>query len=283
MFEPGIVEDSAQSAVHSPDPRFQDGSTGATSSLSSTLVLSNNLPPAHSTKSSQYKGKSLAILAYPLISNFSSNAKEPPKATAGGSLKEGGPESTILPKEETATNITIPPANATAVVSRGSRIFNPTSENLATNALFSTSSSLQNPLITVNTEGVTNITATMEELMGQILVELRAIKVSQEETHKETKEQLNQLNTHLTLLSTRVSQVEQRVSDLEDTNNQVATRTSRVQSELEDLQNKLDKMENRSRRSNLRFVGVLEEMKAGSSVTKVVSELIGKIILPDRA
>ncbi|KAJ1187482.1 hypothetical protein NDU88_004258 [Pleurodeles waltl] len=123
----------------------------------------------------------------------------------------------------------------------------------------------------------------MEELMGQILVELRAIKVSQEETCRETKELLDQLNTHLTLLSTRVSQVEQRVSDLEDTNNQVEVTTSRVQSELEDLQNKLDEMENRSRRSNLRFVGVPEEMEAGSSVTKVVSELIGKIILPDRA
>ncbi|KAJ1131563.1 hypothetical protein NDU88_009898 [Pleurodeles waltl] len=118
---------------------------------------------------------------------------------------------------------------------------------------------------------------------GQILVELRAIKVSQEETRRETKEQLDQLNTHLKLLSTRVSQVEQRVSDLEDTNNQVEATTSRVQSELEDLQNKLDEMENRSRRSNLRFVGVPEEMEAGSSVTKVVSELIGKIILPDRA
>ncbi|KAJ1104617.1 hypothetical protein NDU88_002027 [Pleurodeles waltl] len=179
--------------------------------------------------------------------------KEPPKATAGGSLKEGGPESTILPEEETATNITAPPTDAAAVASSGSRILNLTSENLGTNTLLSAPSSLQNPLITVNTEGTTNITATMEELMGQILVELRAIKVSQEESCRETKEQLNQRNTHLTLLSTRVSQVEQRVSDLEDTNNQVETTTSRVQSELEDLQNKLEEMEHRSRHSNLRL------------------------------
>ncbi|KAJ1158953.1 hypothetical protein NDU88_011625 [Pleurodeles waltl] len=102
----------------------------------------------------------------------------------------------------------------------------------------------------------------MEELMGQTLVELRAIKVFQEETRRETKEQLDHLNTHLTLLSTRVSQVEQRVLDLEDNNNQVEATTSRVQSELEDLQNKVDEMENRSRRSNLRFVGVPEERNA---------------------
>ncbi|KAJ1150663.1 hypothetical protein NDU88_003453, partial [Pleurodeles waltl] len=131
--------------------------------------------------------------------------------------------------------------------------------------------------------GITNPTATMEELMGQILSELRAIKVSQEATRRETREQLNQLNTHLTLLSTRVSQVEQRVSDLEDTNSQIESATSQVQFELEDLQNKLDEMENRSRRSNLRFVGVPEGLEAGLSVTKVASDLITKLILPDRA
>ncbi|KAJ1128541.1 hypothetical protein NDU88_006919 [Pleurodeles waltl] len=122
----------------------------------------------------------------------------------------------------------------------------------------------------------------MEELMGQILIELRAIKVLQEETHRETKEQLSQLNTRLTLLSTRVSQVEQRVSDLEDTNNEVETAASWIQSELEDLQNKLEEIENRLGRSNLRFVGVPEEMEAGSSVIKVVTGLISKCILPDR-
>ncbi|KAJ1178955.1 hypothetical protein NDU88_004194 [Pleurodeles waltl] len=172
--------------------------------------------------------------------------------------------------------------DATDGVPSVSRILNPTPENLATNTLLSTPCSLQSSLITGNTEDTVKASATTEELVGQILVELRAIKVLQEETRRETKEQLSQLNTHLTLLSTRVSQVEQRISDLEDTNNQVETATSRVQSELEDLQNKLDEIENRSRRSNLRFVGVPWEMEAGSSVIKVVSELISKIILPDR-
>ncbi|KAJ1152166.1 hypothetical protein NDU88_004943 [Pleurodeles waltl] len=57
-------------------------------------------------------------------------------------------------------------------------------------------------------------------MMGQIPVELRAIKLSQEEAPKETKDQLSQLNTHLIHLSTRVSQVEQRISDLEDVENE---------------------------------------------------------------
>ncbi|KAJ1198044.1 hypothetical protein NDU88_001888 [Pleurodeles waltl] len=118
--------------------------------------------------------------------------------------------------------------------------------------------------------------------MGQILVELRAIKLLQEETRRETKDQLSQLNTHLTHLSSRVSQREQRVSNLEDVEHRTKSTTSRIQSELEDLQLKLDKTENRSRCSNLRFVGIPEGTEAASSVTNVISELIYKVILPDK-
>ncbi|KAJ1130176.1 hypothetical protein NDU88_008532 [Pleurodeles waltl] len=56
----------------------------------------------------------------------------------------------------------------------------------------------------------------MEGMMGQILEELQAIKLSHEEACKETKDQFSQLNAHLTLLSAGVVQTEQRVSDLAD-------------------------------------------------------------------
>ncbi|KAJ1107679.1 hypothetical protein NDU88_005069 [Pleurodeles waltl] len=71
--------------------------------------------------------------------------------------------------------------------------------------------------------------STMEKLMGQILVELRAIELSQEEARRETKDQLTQLNTQLTLFSSRVSQVELRVSDLdlEDAGTRRESTTSR--------------------------------------------------------
>ncbi|KAJ1179723.1 hypothetical protein NDU88_004957 [Pleurodeles waltl] len=203
MPEFGIGEDAVQSAAQLVDLHLQDCSISATPSLLSTLVLSNKLPPFHSTTSTQSKGK-----AYPL---FSSIAGESSKVTTGESLKEGGSESTFLPEgEEPATSITAPPTDATVEVPSGSRILNPTSENLATNTLLPTPGTLNGPLTTVNTEATIYATATMEELMGQILVELRAIKILQEETRRETKEQLSQLNTHLTLLSMRVSQVEQR-------------------------------------------------------------------------
>ncbi|KAJ1189038.1 hypothetical protein NDU88_005790 [Pleurodeles waltl] len=110
-----------------------------------------------------------------------------------------------------------------------------------------------------------------------------SIKLSQEVAHKETKDQLSQLNTHLTRLSTRLTQVEQRVSDFEDAGSQAESTIPQIQSELEDLQFKLDEMENRSRRSNLRFVRVPEEMEEASSITKVVSDLICNCILPESA
>ncbi|KAJ1124467.1 hypothetical protein NDU88_002928 [Pleurodeles waltl] len=278
-------EGSAQSAVRSADPRLQNSSTGVSSSPPPFLVLLGNTPLVCSMITPPHKEKPLAKPAYPLFSNVIGNAKGSLKSIEGDLSKGGGLEKTIPRGEETAINIKVLPITAPFVVSGGScpRIFDPTSASPESTTMNVTSSSLYNPLILVSTAGATNGAATMEELMARILVELRAIKLSQEETRRETKDQLNQINTHLTLLSTRVLQVEQRVSDIEDAENQVETSTSRIQSELEDLQTKLDEMENKSQRSNLRFVGVPEESDAASSVTKVGSELICKAILLDRA
>ncbi|KAJ1082361.1 hypothetical protein NDU88_002529 [Pleurodeles waltl] len=78
--------------------------------------------------------------------------------------------------------------------------------------------------------------------------------------------------------------MEQRVSNLEDVEHRTksTTTTSLIQSELEDLQLKLDEAENRSRRSNLRFLGIPEGTEEASSVTNVISELIYKVILSDK-
>ncbi|KAJ1171741.1 hypothetical protein NDU88_003599 [Pleurodeles waltl] len=123
----------------------------------------------------------------------------------------------------------------------------------------------------------------MKSMMCQIIEELRAIKLSQEEERKETKYQLSQLNAHLTYLYTQVSQAEQRVSDLEDGKKQQESAISQVQSELEEVQFKLNEMENRSRCSNLRFIGVPQEIESSSSMTKIVTDLIYKCILPEKA
>ncbi|KAJ1161999.1 hypothetical protein NDU88_002479 [Pleurodeles waltl] len=132
-----------------------------------------------------------------------------------------------------------------------------------------------------NSLGDVTVVSSMEVMLGQIVEELQAIKVSQEEARKETKVQLSQINFNRIHLSTRVSQAKQRVSDLEETNKQQESATSQIQSELEVLQFKLDEGENRSRCSNLRFLGVPEEIES-LSVTKVISDLIYKCILPEK-
>ncbi|KAJ1105119.1 hypothetical protein NDU88_002527 [Pleurodeles waltl] len=119
-------------------------------------------------------------------------------------------------------------------------------------------------------------------MLGQVLEELRAIKLSQKEARKEN-QQLKQLNANLTLLSIGVTQVEQSVSHLEDAKNRQVSARSQIQAEPEELQLKLDEQENRSRRSNLRFTGVPEETETALSVTKVIFDLIYKCILPKKA
>ncbi|KAJ1204010.1 hypothetical protein NDU88_007791 [Pleurodeles waltl] len=280
MLKPGMVDGSAQSAVWSTELHSQDDLIVTTPSPPPNLEGPETLPPPHLRVSPKLQEISIAKLSYPLFSNTISNVKQLPKAAVGGTLKEGGLEkSTPLEEGFAKDNVTLP-VSVPATVLSGSTVLNSTSESPLANTMVSPSSSLQNPCSSENTAPVTNITATMEEVMGQILMELRAIKVSQEETRWETKDRLTQLNTHLTLLLTRVSQVEQRFSYLEDIKNQVESTTSQVQSELENLQMKLDEMENRSQRSNLKFVGVPE---SGSLVTKVVSKLICKSILRDLA
>ncbi|KAJ1118799.1 hypothetical protein NDU88_006986 [Pleurodeles waltl] len=123
----------------------------------------------------------------------------------------------------------------------------------------------------------------MEGMMSQILEELRAITLSHEGSSKETEDQFSQPNAHLTLLSAGVVQTEQKVSDLEDGKKQQESVISQVQSQMEELHFKLDDIENRSQHSNLRFIGVQEEIESSSSVTKIVTDLIYRCILPDEA
>ncbi|KAJ1091191.1 hypothetical protein NDU88_004318 [Pleurodeles waltl] len=91
-----------------------------------------------------------------------------------------------------------------------------------------------------------SVVSSMEVMLGHILEEQCAIKISQEEVRKETNEQLSQLNANLIHLSTWVFQAEQRVSDLEGAKKRQVSTTSQIQSELEELQFKLDEVKNRS-------------------------------------
>ncbi|KAJ1142096.1 hypothetical protein NDU88_008423 [Pleurodeles waltl] len=287
------MEQSVKWLSRSTEPLLQIRSQPSTSlpasvatespSVSPIPATPGNLPLVRHSSSPQLKEKHSEKPPYPLFSNPNSNFKGSLKLIEGDT-KEGGFESITLPSEATLTYTRVSSALASNFVLEGPRVevFDSPAVNSKSKTGSQTLTSSPNLLIPDCSSCRTKGTSTMEELMGQILAELRANKLSQEETHRKTKDQLTQLNTHLTLLSSRVSQVEQRVSDLEDVEKQAESATSRIQSELEDLQLKLDEVENRSRCSNLRCVVVPEETEAASSVAKVVSELIYKAVLPDR-
>ncbi|KAJ1207337.1 hypothetical protein NDU88_002728 [Pleurodeles waltl] len=219
--------------------------------------------------------------AYPLFLNPTSSLKAITMLSMKGAKEVAGERGTLSSEE------TLPSTGDLAISVPNPLLEEPRAEVLDTleinfNTNIATHPPSPNLSISAYTASGIKGSSTLEELMGQILVALRAVKLSQEETRRETKDQLSQLNTHLTHLSSRVSQMEQRVSNLEDDEHRTKSTTSRIQSELEDLQLKLDEAENRSRRSNLRFVGIPEGTEAASSVTNVISELIYKVILPDK-
>ncbi|KAJ1210768.1 hypothetical protein NDU88_006130 [Pleurodeles waltl] len=210
-------------------------------------------------------------------------AKIPPKALEKDNGKETGQEAALLGGKRGVLASSRTPATTTNAILDGSGpifdLASPIAEACRVPLPSAPTSSSSNRSLTFKP----SLTCTMEEWMGQILEELRAIKLSQEVAHKETKDQLSQLNTHFTHPSTRLTQVQQRVSDLEDLGNQSESTIPRIQSELEELQIRLDELKTRSQRSNLRFVGVPEDLEAASSVIKVVSDLIRNCILPDTA
>ncbi|KAJ1204157.1 hypothetical protein NDU88_007938 [Pleurodeles waltl] len=117
----------------------------------------------------------------------------------------------------------------------------------------------------------------------QKLSEIRVLKVSQDEANRKINDQLDQINSTISHLKQRISEAEQRVSDLEDIQTRQESVMAQSQLELGELRQKLDDIESRTRRSKLRFIGIPEDLEATSSVTEVVSDLIYKYILLEKA
>ncbi|KAJ1155128.1 hypothetical protein NDU88_007863 [Pleurodeles waltl] len=91
---------------------------------------------------------------------------------------------------------------------------------------------------TQNLEGLpeTQTAPSVEVLLHQILGEMREIKISQEEAHRKTSEQLTELNSNIQTLNTWMSQTELGISDLEDFKEKVDPATLKLQTELTEIQ-----------------------------------------------
>lgn len=82
----------------------------------------------------------------------------------------------------------------------------------------------------------------------------------------------------LSSLVTRIKDVEGRLGFLEDAEEQRHATPPATKTEVEALREKVDDMEDRSRRNNLRFVGISEGSEAGDAIAfleKTIPELLG--------
>ncbi|KAJ1107676.1 hypothetical protein NDU88_005066 [Pleurodeles waltl] len=221
--------------------------------------------------------------ACPLFSTFSGIAKGASMETEKEKLKEKAQAREASLTKEILPGSKSPPITTSNLISEDSCHITPDSISSIENNLPQTLCSSPHIHAPAHTMDGVTVVSSMKGVMGQILEELRATKLPQEEVRKGTKDQLSQLYSHLIHLSTQVSQAKQRVFDLEDGKRQQESVISQIQSDLEKLQFKLDEMDNTFRRSNLMFIGVPEEIESSSSVPKVVTDLIHKCILSEKS
>ncbi|XP_053572801.1 uncharacterized protein LOC128662837 [Bombina bombina] len=83
--------------------------------------------------------------------------------------------------------------------------------------------------------------------------------------------------------STRVSEVETRVSDLEDTQHINCNKLVALEKYTTTLQQKIDDLENRSRRNNVRLIGLPENVKANDILKFVETTLPPLLEIPKDA
>ncbi|KAJ4923746.1 hypothetical protein JOQ06_014025 [Pogonophryne albipinna] len=91
---------------------------------------------------------------------------------------------------------------------------------------------------------------------------------------------LSRIHNSLSSLGDQVNLLEQRVGANEDNVHECVARVKQLEKDNSFLMYKVDDLENRSRRSNLRFVGI-QESAEGSDIIGFMSRLIPQLLGPD--
>ncbi|KAJ4945329.1 hypothetical protein JOQ06_013855 [Pogonophryne albipinna] len=91
---------------------------------------------------------------------------------------------------------------------------------------------------------------------------------------------LSRIHNSLSSLGDQVNLLEQRVGANEDNVHECVARVKQLEKDNSFLMSKVDDLENRSRRSNLRFVGI-QESAEGSDIIGFMSRLIPQLLGPD--
>lgn len=83
----------------------------------------------------------------------------------------------------------------------------------------------------------------------------------------ESKQQLTTISKEIKECTGRIAQAEQRISDAEDNVNELLSRVSTLEKTVKTLSNKVEDLECRSRRNNIRLVGLPEKAEGQDTVT----------------
>ncbi len=91
---------------------------------------------------------------------------------------------------------------------------------------------------------------------------------------------INGVQCDLKFLTTRVTETEDRVGTEEDNVSELQTQNAKLKTAIESLSLKIDDLENRSRRSNLRLVGLPEKIE-GKDMVAFLEKLLPEILGPE--
>ncbi|KAK7939311.1 hypothetical protein WMY93_002637 [Mugilogobius chulae] len=88
------------------------------------------------------------------------------------------------------------------------------------------------------------------------------------------KEITKELKDSLETVQTRVGEAERRISDLEDDNEIAKTKMDTVEKKVEHLWSRVEDLENRSRRNNVRIVGLKEGLEEPGKMSQYVEKIL---------
>nr|XP_015818022.2 LINE-1 type transposase domain-containing protein 1 [Nothobranchius furzeri] len=126
----------------------------------------------------------------------------------------------------------------------------------------------------------------VEECMGteskkDIFEEIKKMNATLQVVAKDVttiKETTKELKDSVEDIKVRLGEAEQRISEMEDASVLTEAKVDKVQKRLEALWSRVEDFENRSRRNNVRIIGLKEGVEAPGNVDKYVTEILAKAL-----
>ena len=113
-----------------------------------------------------------------------------------------------------------------------------------------------------------------------VLEAIACLKTESLARHREVIDGIAHIRSDLDVIKNRMTTAEQRIGDTEDVTTQLTATVSELEAKVKQLTEKNDDLENRSRRSNLRFIG-LEEKAEGADAETFLENWLTEVLGPE--